>query len=93
MTPREVLLRAADHMEKYGWRQRRRGMRGEPCCAIGAIAAAIPDSEPDDALEMSARAALRRHARIDDIPAWNDAPDRTAAEVIAALRGAAEVSA
>jgi hypothetical protein len=41
----------------------------------------------DDAYE-----ALRRHVGVDIgwVAGWNDAPERTQAEVVAALRGAAE---
>jgi hypothetical protein len=88
VTPREVLLKAAEHIERYGWRQRSKGAPEAPCCVIGAMEVVTED---DRAAFDEARFALRGRVGW-QLVAWNDAPGRTAAEVITALRGAAEES-
>lgn len=93
MTAREVLLKAAEHIERYGWLQGARGKTGQPCCAVGAINAVggCDRSSRDDAIET-----LKRNiglARPFAIQNWNDAPGRTKEDVIAALRGAANAAA
>jgi len=84
----EAALRAAaDLIDADGWQQGTyRGPRGERCCSAALADAAGP------AGMLAAAAALSRqlggpHVRIED---WNDAPFRTAAEVVAALRAAAD---
>lgn len=90
MTAREVLLKAADHIERYGWQQGGAGSPHGPCCALGAIAAGpIVHGVSAPAAIAEAEDMLRDWIKRQAVSAWNDAPDRTAAEVIAALRGAA----
>ena len=89
MSTRDVLLKAVDIIEDMGWWQGNLiGPHGERC-----VAEAI--AEADSMVAPDAYAALRQHLGIgpDDqfaIGHWNDAPERTQEEVIAALRGAAE---
>jgi hypothetical protein len=101
MTTREVLLAAADHIERFGWQQRYFGTPGKPCCLLGAISVAAGNRAGGHAVNSSSadaeRAAdrrimqyLRSTHRAIDLVTWNDSPGRTAEEVIAALRGAAE---
>lgn len=60
-------------------------------CAMGAIfMACLDDSAVNAVIAERAEHALFRHISC-TIVEWNDAPERTAAEVVAALRGAAGV--
>lgn len=74
---------------------------GDPCCVLGAlaVAAGINDAGHADveldhypALVIALDAMANRVAPGGEepvVPAWNDHPDRTAAEVVAELRAAA----
>lgn len=88
MTPNEVLFDAARHLEVHGWLQGIAGESRKPCCLIGATVAVDPLGEA----RTEAQAILRDHlgVRSGGLAQWNDAPGRTAAEVIAALRAAAQ---
>lgn len=89
MTARDVLLAAAVRIEVRGHCQGASERDGR-CCVVGAFDRATGDA----ALHRKACDKLSGYL---DLPgpsmpavvAWNDAPGRTAAEVIAALRGAA----
>jgi hypothetical protein len=63
-----------------------------PVCPLGALALAMGATNPktDRAFGSPAEIALERYLDIVSVADWNDAPDRTPAEVIAALRGAAQ---
>lgn len=108
MTTAEVLRAAADHIEKHGWTQHGPGVDGNRCCASVAIIVVVdkafgvaPSSRSArdtkaQALFVAAKLALMKHLRLSGgwaVPGWNDAPGRTAEEVIAALRGAASACA
>ena len=41
-----ALLRAAERIEKYGWRQGDAGEAGQPQCLVGAISSACDDLTP-----------------------------------------------
>lgn len=73
--------------------------RNKSCCALGAIYAVVPtrftrarvDIEP---LVDRATGLLVGHLgvhSVNAIPDWNDAPERTQEEVVAALRAAARL--
>jgi hypothetical protein len=98
------LLTAANHIETYGHLKFHYGRKGLPCCATGAIqvavyGATITDHLIDrDSFDLSPEKTARAHAAYDElkwhlairhVPDWNDAPERTQAEVVAGLRGAA----
>lgn len=87
MTAREILLAAADHLERYGWVKNMRGGPGAPCCTVGAIAVACNNDEP---LYSEACQVLREHLNVRRLTDWNDTRSRTADEVITAMRAAAE---
>jgi hypothetical protein len=53
-------------------------------CAVGAIWAAGPD-EPDEAVRRATRDVLRAVLGTCTLVAWNDAPERTQAEVVDAF--------
>lgn len=93
---RDVLRRAADEVE-------RRGLAKDmlcdeetgAVCARGAIIAASglsPEARNWTSLHQRADGMLGGYLRLDHngVPHWNNAPHRTQAEVVAALRGAAE---
>lgn len=60
-------------------------------CARGAIQAALADH--GSAIEYAPLGYLKRAAGHSVIPTWNDAPERTQAEVVAKLREAAALAA
>ncbi len=91
-----VMLRAAFMLRAGGWCQRRSQSETRHCAAMAIIQAAAEN-------QVIAQAAIARLASrlphrsltrfddpdpMDDIIVWNDAKDRTAAEVIAALESA-----
>lgn len=97
--PRATLLRAADLIDKHGWVQGELETTKGCLCAEGAIIRATHEGKhymtPTrmDAIE-AACSSLRTHLCVFGwvaIPVWNDEPGRTAAEVTAALRAAANV--
>lgn len=83
----EILLRAAEIIEERGWCQRSFGdyKRG-PKCAAGAIIEAAHDAHRGGRVHELIR---RAKPTGDHLMLWNDADGRTAAEVVARLRGAA----
>jgi len=94
----EVLNKAADLIEVYGWVQGHAGGLGTGFCAAGAIAwaagaiawtATAKTVEEHDSLILSAHVRLRQAIDGRDGIAWNDAPGRTKKEVIQKLREAA----
>ena len=83
-----VLLDAADYIEKHGHCKGMSRRRDGAVCVAGSISVVIWSAE----LRLSARRRLSAYIGIPpylNIPVWNDAPARTADEVISALRGAA----
>jgi hypothetical protein len=98
-----VLRAAADLIEPEGrwvqgfWATTKRGRAigyeeaNAACwCAVGALMR-VSRSAPLD-LWYPTRDALERVIDHQSIPGWNDAPDRTQAEVVAALRRAADLA-
>lgn len=101
---RAVLLRAAELIATKGWTQRAdaRTADGETCkpldpaavafCLGGAITAAQPEPVSKDwPAEAAARSAVLPFFGGSSRIRWNDAPERTQAEVVAVLRRAAEM--
>lgn len=94
------LRAAADVLERDGWIRgslHKLASCGGGHCALGAIhvATGVVDDWGEEAQTAYQRAAdaerlLTRHLNIGPLPAWNDRPGRTADEVIAALRDAAD---
>lgn len=78
---------AADHIQKHGWWSATDGVvyGDNPKCAHNAIALVAGQSSP-------AKEALYRYLGGDHLGVifdWNDAPERTASEVIEVLRACA----
>jgi hypothetical protein len=98
----EVLRRAAEYMSEHGWIQGR--LQNENgVCAMGAISNALRDvmhnhpyNEEGARLEriavtmMSGYLNVGISSHVNHIPSWNDAPDRTAEDVILALKHSAD---
>lgn len=82
----QVLRDAAELIERDGWRQG--GLVGEhtAVCIIDAIFAAGPRRGYQSIVD-----AVKAHLGVGvALSTWNDAPDRTEAEVLAALRACAD---
>jgi copper chaperone CopZ len=98
-TVAETLNRAADLIEAEGWRQHGLGRPGGPHCAIGAIRRVdgIPEVEvfPSKGTHTyeAAEVLLAHTGFVTDVADWNDAPERTAAQVVEVLRAAAVIAA
>lgn len=94
-TPRQALQRAAEIIQTRGLHKHSMGRYGEPRCAAGALAEACGDTgsgltAKGRDLFLEAREALRRSSGLTGLIAdWNDAPERTADDVIKALQQAA----
>lgn len=89
----EVLERAADKIERDGWFSPHipfcKGT--DPLCASNAVAA-VADAFTESTYHEGAHQALAKAVgggSLPDIWGWNDAPGRTAEEVIAMLRACA----
>lgn len=103
LTVADVLDRAADLLTPEGaWTQGAfgRDANGEPCglsqleravcyCLVGATDAAASD---DLNLSCAADDALSALLGERSVSTWNDAPERTQAEVVAKLREAADLA-
>lgn len=93
-----ILDEAANVIERNGWTQ---GFYYDlsvdlppaecPVCPLGAIGLAMGATNPktDRAFGSPAEVALEQYLDIVTVADWNDDPERTVTEVIAALRGAA----
>ncbi len=103
MQPSDILSRAADRLEQPGaWTQNAFARTSDDkrvfpyssnavCwCARGVVAKELQHS--DEWETPHAYDYLRRAAGALSIATWNDAPERTQAEVVAALRKAAEMA-
>jgi hypothetical protein len=101
VTKRDVLHRAADLLEEFGWCQKVYGSKAEGAmCAAGAVGAALVDlglTKDRDPTESGRDGLvwLWDHVEIwtNGVGTeWNDTPGRTKAEVIQALRESADGS-
>lgn len=88
VTAADVLNRAADLLEEFGFCQHRLGSKAEgQMCAVGAMQEAAMDT---GGFWLDAWALyFRRHG---DPVSFNNAPGRTKAEVVAKLREAARAA-
>lgn len=93
MSVPETLRKAAALIQKRGWCQRVREDEDGCLCVLGAIAVAAhgyAEETVDEDLSEPVRALLPDPA--ERIWHWNDAPGRTAGEVIALLEKAATMA-
>jgi hypothetical protein len=92
LLPSEALAKAADLIEPEGaWRQGP-SLRDGAQCAVNALAAATRQGQSWGAMIDFAYQAIGLDAGSMALSEWNDAPGRTQAEVVAALRQAAELA-
>ena len=91
LTAPEVLLKAADILERDGWCKYSLNDRQGRHCVAGAIIVAMAGSPGGHALRKEARQLLRQHLPFwaPSIEGWNDLPWRTRNQVVAKLRAAA----
>ncbi len=87
---RGFLFECADYIDAHGLLKGRFGFRGGPTCAIGSmvVCANGPHYYQVGVIAEATRAVVREIGSR-NIAAWNDQPERTAAEVVATLRAAA----
>lgn len=89
----EVFTKAADVLEAFGWIQGTFGNIESGFCALGAIGRA-EDELGRIGTDLEPLHAAIRHASggqaTPSIVVWNDAPGRTQAEVVTALREAGQ---
>lgn len=95
-TVADVLRHAALLIEERGWKQDDLGDQTGPYCAWGGIA--VASGALDLRMDMRSNAIEEEALRFfqmylgESVPGFNDAPGRTAAEVTAALRAAADAA-
>lgn len=87
---KEVLLAAADHIERVGWYQgwfysNLLDRANSPCCVMGAVIACADDQTQVDRIWNKLNDVVN-----DGTAVWNDQPERTQGEVVGVLREAAE---
>jgi hypothetical protein len=91
LTVEQVAARAASVVADRGHTkgQMEEYTNGGPVCALGALCAALTgeaSSPPKDdegwELFMDTRARLQKITRTERLAEWNDAPERTAADVV-----------
>ena len=88
----QTLLRAAEIIRERGLYKGDYGTPGEPRCVLGALREAAGD-ETGFATEEAASCLMSHLGREALCPSlWNDAPERTADDVVAALQAAALTS-
>ena len=90
-TVRGVLLAAARLIERRGWCQHALAKGPRRCVwgAIRQIATGYPNKNLNE-LAYRSRVVLCMAIQHDSATVWNDAPQRTKAEVLRALRAAAK---
>lgn len=99
VTRRDVLHRAADILEEWGWKQRASvwdGMTHRATCLLGAVHLATIDLQGRGGRSYisplcdTSKALDGAFGAPQQAWRWNDEPGRTKAEVVALLREAAE---
>lgn len=91
METNDVLNQAADYLQEHGWIQGGLGKPGGPRCAMGALKSVLGETSVIEFVAYPPYRALRRHVG-GFVSDWNDAPERTADQVIATLRAAAVIA-
>lgn len=85
LTPRQVvLMKAAQHLRKYGWIQNRAIESNGAACMLGAIYAQGKGDHISDAVR-----SLEEYLGVPAVWLFNDKPGRTKETVIAALEACA----
>jgi hypothetical protein len=87
----EALNAAADHIQIFGHRKHGLGEQGQPTCALGALQAVTGGRDANGWMQPGIK--LLRYIERPDVAVWNNAPERTAEDVIAAMRACALIEA
>lgn len=106
MTEKELLIKAAEYIQKHGWLKEDLGKINGPVCMLGALrcAAGFDPEEPIDDVDYGKsywalppntvvylNAVNRLEAELSSpIPNWNDSPNTTVEDVINRLLKLAE---
>lgn len=92
-TVAEICLRAAEVIRERGWHQKDYANEKGNVCLFAAINIASGSTAwGPTSIGAAAVRRVKRHLKLrvcDSVAKWNDAPDRTLAEVIDALESAA----
>lgn len=86
--PYDILIEAADHIERYGWVRRVAGNYGYPCCALGAICA-VNRRDINRVTALAAIGLLEKHLTLrgfEGVASWNDEHALDKAEVVRTMR-------
>ena len=83
MSPSEIAYAAADYLRVFGWRQGGTVPRSPCRCAIGALWMVAAHEGHLAEAGYAVRERMARLLDVGSIAVWNDAPGRTADEVIA----------
>lgn len=87
MKTSEAAYKVAEYIAEHG---HCKGQEWDPegrACAVAAMARVLPPRGEDYlAIYRELRAAMHAHLGIDYIPTWNDAPERSAEDVILAFK-------
>lgn len=92
MTRTTIYSKAADYLMEHGWRQHAKGEHGGPRCALGALFSAsgmtdLSVAQSDETCHAYVEAVRQLTEHVDgNVPAWNNAPERTAEDVILAFK-------
>lgn len=87
----KVCLKAAELLEQHGWTQgAAKNIQTGAMCAAGAMYYANKDLAHPLDYYADARYHFLKAVKAQNIPAWNDMPERTKEEVISTLRNLAQ---
>lgn len=101
MTPSTILRKAARRLSKEGtWTQGAYALDangdsidpGMPNAVCWRVGGAIIREADSGSSEWAALEALANYLGVSNLTAWNDAPERTQAEVVQALNAAADLA-
>jgi hypothetical protein len=85
-----TLRRAAQIVRERGWTQGRYEEEDGRMCVEGAMSLAHGYQAPAGNCDVVADLFALRQVTLENVVDWNDAPERTAEDVIAALEAAAD---
>lgn len=90
-TARQLLLKAANHMQRHGWCRKRNEDAEGRVCLIGALSAVADRYGYYDTAYADALCRLRHHLKM-AISTWNDHICKSKARAVRTLRAAAKVA-
>lgn len=87
----KILQEALKSIREFGWVQDEYGLAGKPQCITGALNTAAKALLADRSDMLNAVHRLHKVVGTPHLLTWNDAPDRTKADIEAALERALTV--